>query len=161
MLFVRRCDPTLPKGPWPGSTEWTTCWPFCAKKCRTLMRQADSCHGQEDNVRFVLLIGCLSLGAYAALVTMRLPSLNRKVAHFLPLGLAIPSTRPRRTGWSKFPYSPPASRFHAVGDLPLMAFSPSVIRCRRERIEAFVRSAKMQWPPQSSNRDGGRSVGDH
>ena len=35
-------------------------------------------------MRFVLLIGCLSLGACAALVTMRLPSLNRKVAHFRP-----------------------------------------------------------------------------
>ena len=51
-------------------------------------------------MRFVLLIGCLSLGACAALATMRLPSLNRKVAHFLPLGLAIPSIRPRKTDWS-------------------------------------------------------------
>ena len=47
---------------------------------------------REDNVRFVLLIGCLSLSACAALVTMRLPSLHRKVAHFLPprRGLTAP-----------------------------------------------------------------------
>ena len=35
-------------------------------------------------MRFVLLIGCLSLRACAALVTMRLPSLNRKVAFPAP-----------------------------------------------------------------------------
>ena len=56
--------------------------------------RASSCsgHGREDNVRFVLLIGCLSLSACAALVTMRLPNLHRKVAHFLPprRGLTAP-----------------------------------------------------------------------
>jgi hypothetical protein len=60
----------------------------CIAPVSDLIRRtrASSCsgHGQEDNVRFVLLIGCLSLSACAALVTMRLPNLHRKVAHFLP-----------------------------------------------------------------------------
>jgi hypothetical protein len=35
------------------------------------------------------------------------------------------------------------------------------IRCRQKHIEAFVQSAKIKRPPQSSIRDGERSVGDH
>jgi hypothetical protein len=36
-------------------------------------------------MRFVLLVGCLSLGACAAAVTVRLRSLNRKLAGFPPI----------------------------------------------------------------------------
>jgi len=36
-------------------------------------------------MRFVLLVGCLSLSAFAAFVTVRLRSLNRKSASFPPI----------------------------------------------------------------------------
>jgi hypothetical protein len=36
-------------------------------------------------MRFVLLVGCLSLTALAALVTVKLRSLNRKPAGFPPI----------------------------------------------------------------------------
>jgi len=36
-------------------------------------------------MRFVLLVGCLSLGAGAAVVTARLRSLSRKLAGFAPI----------------------------------------------------------------------------
>jgi len=36
-------------------------------------------------MRFVLLVGCLSLSACAVLVTVRIRSLNRKLASFAPI----------------------------------------------------------------------------
>jgi len=36
-------------------------------------------------MRFVLLVGCLSLSAFAAFVTVRIRSLNRKLASFPPI----------------------------------------------------------------------------
>jgi hypothetical protein len=36
-------------------------------------------------MRFVLLVGCLSLSAWAAVVTVRLRNLNRKSAGFPPI----------------------------------------------------------------------------
>ena len=36
-------------------------------------------------MRFVLLVGCLSLSACAVLVTLRIRSLNRRLAGFAPI----------------------------------------------------------------------------
>ena len=47
--------------------------------------QAAPVIGQEDNVKIVLLVGCLSLSACAAVVTSRLRSLEQKLARFAPI----------------------------------------------------------------------------
>jgi hypothetical protein len=50
------------------------------------VRLFESCGGRTA-MRFVLLFGCLSLSACAAFVTVRLWSLNRKLAAFAPIGV--------------------------------------------------------------------------
>ena len=50
--------------------------------CRTRPSSCSKSLGQEGSMRFVLLVGCLSLGAWAALLTVRLRDLDRKFAGF-------------------------------------------------------------------------------
>ena len=65
-------------------------WEYCAylgsvvglSHTHFKLRQSE---GQEHNMRFVLLFGCLSLSACAAVVTVRLRSLNRNPARFAPI----------------------------------------------------------------------------